>query len=125
MLTLNRKKKKQTEPAVSVYKPDPHAILPGLHGTPSTTENEDNHIYHYIDETLVYTHLLKDSKEIVGLGAPAVGIYQALPVPTESQPLTEDPEVGEPQIGVYRSFVGLQSSADMTEISCHDVSDKN
>uniref|UniRef100_A0A4W4HIM2 CUB domain containing protein 1a n=1 Tax=Electrophorus electricus TaxID=8005 RepID=A0A4W4HIM2_ELEEL len=58
------KKKKQKASMVSVYNPNGHVFLPGLHGIPQTTEDEDFHIYHCIDDTLVYGHLLKDGMKI-------------------------------------------------------------
>ncbi|RXN11678.1 CUB domain-containing 1-like protein [Labeo rohita] len=58
-----RKKKKNKAPPVSVYNPSEHAFLPGLHGFPKTPEEEDPHTYAYIDETLVYSHLLEEKEE--------------------------------------------------------------
>ncbi|ROL33013.1 CUB domain-containing protein 1 [Anabarilius grahami] len=58
-----RKKKRNKAPPVSVYNPNEHAFLPGLHGIPKTQEEEDPHTYVYIDDTLVYCHLLKDDAE--------------------------------------------------------------
>ncbi|XP_016117955.1 CUB domain-containing protein 1-like [Sinocyclocheilus grahami] len=59
-----RKKKRNKAPPVSVYNPSEHAFLPGLHGIPKAQEEEeDPHTYVYIDETLVYSHLLKDDAE--------------------------------------------------------------
>ncbi len=49
---------------MSVYNPSEHAFLPGLHGIPKAQEEEeDPHTYMYIDDTLVYSHLLKDDAE--------------------------------------------------------------
>lgn len=48
---------------MSVYNPNEHAFLPGLHGIPKTQEEEDPHTYAYIDDTLVYCHLLQDDPE--------------------------------------------------------------
>lgn len=48
---------------MSVYNPSEHAFLPGLHGFPKTPEEEDPHTYAYIDETLVYSHLLEEKEE--------------------------------------------------------------
>ncbi|XP_067305456.1 CUB domain-containing protein 1a isoform X2 [Pseudorasbora parva] len=58
-----RKKKRNKAPPVSVYNPGEHAFLPGLHGIPKTQEEEDPHTYAYIDDTLVYCHLLKGEAE--------------------------------------------------------------
>lgn len=48
---------------MSVYNPNLHAFLPGLHGIPKTQEEEDPHTYVYIDDTLVYSHLLTHDAE--------------------------------------------------------------
>lgn len=59
-----RKTKRNKAPPVSVYNHGEHAFLPGLHGIPKTQEeDEDNHTYAYIDDTLVYSHLLNDEAE--------------------------------------------------------------
>ena len=105
---MNRKKKKQRAPEVSVYSPNGHAFLPGLHGIPKTTEDEDVHIYHCIDDTMVYGHLLKDGTEMNQF-EPAVDSYQAVTGPTDRQPLTE------PEVGVYRPSTGSQSAPEVPE----------
>ncbi|XP_048009834.1 CUB domain-containing protein 1-like [Megalobrama amblycephala] len=57
-----RKKKRNKTPPVSNY--NPNAFLPGLHGIPkSQEEEEDPHTYCYIDESQVYSHLLKNEAE--------------------------------------------------------------
>ncbi|XP_052002701.1 CUB domain-containing protein 1a [Xyrauchen texanus] len=58
-----RKKKRNKVPPVSIYSSNQHPILPGLHGVPKTPEEEDPHTYVYIDDTLVYSHLLKDANK--------------------------------------------------------------
>ncbi|KAG7336233.1 hypothetical protein KOW79_000926 [Hemibagrus wyckioides] len=113
---MRKKKKKQKAPEVSVYNPNSHPFLAGLHGIPQETEDEDYHIYHCIDDHLVYGHLLKDTVEMNEVGAPAVGVYRDFTGPTEQQPLTEKPEGGgaeEPEVGVYRPFTGPQSAPDV------------
>ncbi|XP_048009457.1 CUB domain-containing protein 1-like isoform X1 [Megalobrama amblycephala] len=58
-----RQKKRNKTPPVPVY--NPKAFLPGLHGIPKTQEEEeeDPHTYVYIDDSLVYSHLLKKEAE--------------------------------------------------------------
>ncbi|XP_059423236.1 CUB domain-containing protein 1-like isoform X1 [Carassius carassius] len=58
-----RKKKRNRAPPVSVYNPSEHTFLPGLHGIPKAQDEEDPHTYVYIDESLIYSHLLKDDNE--------------------------------------------------------------
>lgn len=108
---LSRKKKKQMNPEVSIYNPNGHSFLPGLHGPPKTIE-DDEHIYDYIEDTLVYGHLLRDDVEMDEYGKPAVDTYRPFNGPSESKPL-KDPETlnGEPnkdgdaEVGVYRPFI--------------------
>lgn len=102
------RKKKQMNPQVSIYNPNGHSFLPGLHGPPKTTEDDD-HIYDYIEDTLVYGHLLQDDVEMNEYGKPAVDTYQPFTGPSDTKPL-KDPN-GEPnkdggtEVGVYRPFI--------------------
>ncbi|TTA40563.1 CUB domain-containing protein 1 [Bagarius yarrelli] len=110
---IRKKKQKQKAPEVSVYNPNSHPFLPGLHDIPRETEDEDLHIYHYIDDHLVYGHLLKNLKEDE---KPAVGVYRDFNGPTGQEPLTDESEgrgAVELQVGVYRSFTGPQSAPDV------------
>ncbi|KAM9488166.1 CUB domain-containing protein 1a [Clarias gariepinus] len=107
---MRKKKRKQSAPKVSVYNPNNHPFLPGLHGIPQETE-EDFHLYQSIDDHMVYGHLLKDCVEMNDFGQPAVSVYREFTGPTEQQPLTEDAEVG-----VYRPFTGSQSAPDVPDI---------
>lgn len=59
---LNRKKKKKLNHQVSIYNPNGTSFLPGQNGFPATRENDD-HVYASIEDTLVYTHLLRQGKE--------------------------------------------------------------
>lgn len=64
---LNRKKKKKLTHQVSIYNPNGTTFLPGHNGFPET--REDDHVYASIEDTLVYTHLLRQGKE------KEIGIY--------------------------------------------------
>ncbi|XP_035760308.1 CUB domain-containing protein 1-like, partial [Neolamprologus brichardi] len=59
-----RKKKKKLNHEVSVYNPNGINFLPGYNGPPKTHEDDDAHVYTSIDDTLVYTHLLKKGADI-------------------------------------------------------------
>ncbi|XP_041962885.1 CUB domain-containing protein 1a isoform X1 [Alosa sapidissima] len=108
-----RKKKKQLAQQVSIYNPNGHSFLPGLHGLPKTVDNDDDvHIYDYIEDTLVYGHLLRDESKMDEYGKPAVDTYQPFNGPTDTMPLKDpEPLSGEPngdadtEVGVYRPFV--------------------
>ncbi|XP_053743054.1 CUB domain-containing protein 1a [Synchiropus splendidus] len=58
-----RKKKKQLAHQVSIYNPNGTSFLPGENLSRPTEENE-YHIYDSIEDTLVYTHLLKKGAEM-------------------------------------------------------------
>eukprot|EP00066_Takifugu_rubripes_P014553 XP_011603819.1 PREDICTED: CUB domain-containing protein 1-like [Takifugu rubripes] len=58
-----RKKKKKLSHQVSIYNPNGTSFLPGHNGFPETREDDD-HVYTSIEDTLVYTHLLRQGKEI-------------------------------------------------------------
>lgn len=62
---LNRKKKKKLTHQVSIYNPKGTSFLPGHNGFPETREDDD-HVYASIEDTLVYTHLLRQGE---------IGIY--------------------------------------------------
>ncbi|XP_072536189.1 CUB domain-containing protein 1a [Salminus brasiliensis] len=124
---INRKKKKkQKSPEVSVYNPNGHAFLPGLHGVPTTT-GDDDHVYHCIDDTMVYGHLLKHGMEMNEF-EPAVDSYQAFTGPMERQPLTGPRENTQLEVGVYRPFTAPQNAPEVPNRSpgqgghprCHD-----
>ncbi|XP_039868873.1 CUB domain-containing protein 1a isoform X4 [Simochromis diagramma] len=59
-----KKKKKKLNHEVSVYNPNGINFLPGYNGPPKTHEDDDAHVYTSIDDTLVYTHLLKKGADI-------------------------------------------------------------
>ncbi|XP_055068039.2 CUB domain-containing protein 1a [Misgurnus anguillicaudatus] len=60
---FRQKKRQNKDPSLSIYNPNEHAVLPGLHVFPRTLEKEDSHHYDYIDDTLVYSDLRKDDIE--------------------------------------------------------------
>ncbi|XP_061572461.1 CUB domain-containing protein 1a isoform X2 [Cololabis saira] len=64
-----RKKKKKLNEQVGIYNSDGANFLPGHNGCPVTHEDDESHVYASIEDTLVYTHLLKKGAEL--------GIYQA------------------------------------------------
>lgn len=58
-----RKKKKKLNHQVSIYNPNGTSFIPGHTGFPEPREIDD-HEYASIEDTLVYTHLLKKGREI-------------------------------------------------------------
>uniref|UniRef100_A0A665UY58 CUB domain containing protein 1a n=1 Tax=Echeneis naucrates TaxID=173247 RepID=A0A665UY58_ECHNA len=59
-----RKKKKKLSHQVSIYNPNGTIFLPGQTNFPKTREDNESHVYTTIEDTLVYTHLLRKGKEI-------------------------------------------------------------
>lgn len=55
----NRKKKKKLSHQVSIYNPNGTVFLPG-----TRPDAEDEHEYASIEDTLVYTHLLRKGREV-------------------------------------------------------------
>lgn len=55
----NRRKKKKLSHQVSIYNPNGSVFLPGMR-----TDAEDEHEYASIEDTLVYTHLLRKGREV-------------------------------------------------------------
>ncbi|KAL2084864.1 hypothetical protein ACEWY4_020382 [Coilia grayii] len=110
-----RKKKQEMahEVARGVYNPNGHSFLPGLPGPPKTVEDDDTHIYDYIEDTLVYGHLLRDDEDTDRYGEPvATDTYRPFNGPTtEATPLKDMTALkehngeGEPEVAVYRPFV--------------------
>ncbi|KAM4581556.1 CUB domain-containing protein 1a [Odontesthes bonariensis] len=78
-----RKKKKQLSHEVSIYNPAGTNFLPGQNGFPKTREDNESHVYDTIEDTLVYTHLLKKGAEI-GING-ELDTYQSFAGHTDSQ----------------------------------------
>lgn len=57
----NRKKKKKLSHQVSIYNPNGSVFLPGMR---ADVEDEHEHEYASIEDTLVYTHLLRKGREV-------------------------------------------------------------
>uniref|UniRef100_A0A3Q3WHI0 Uncharacterized protein n=1 Tax=Mola mola TaxID=94237 RepID=A0A3Q3WHI0_MOLML len=58
------KKKKKLSHQVSIYNPNGTVFLPGNNGLPGARDDNDEHEYASIEDTLVYTHLLRKGREI-------------------------------------------------------------
>ncbi|XP_008292362.1 CUB domain-containing protein 1-like [Stegastes partitus] len=99
-----RKKKKKLDHQVSIYNPNGTSFLPGHNGFPTTPEDSEAHVYASIEDTLVYTHLLKKGAEIGIYGD--FETYRPFAGQTDSQrPLVSKDAGGDNmETGVYRSF---------------------
>lgn len=59
-----RKKKKRLTQQVSIYNPNGTSFLPGQNGFPKSHEEDEYHVYEDIEDTLVYTHLLRKGAQM-------------------------------------------------------------
>lgn len=98
-----RRKKKKLDHQVSIYNPNGTNFLPGQNGFPSTSEDE-YHVYASIEDTLVYTHLLKKGAEI-GLD-PDFDTYRSFTGHSDSQRPLVSKNTGADGVetGVYQPF---------------------
>lgn len=89
---------------MSIYNPNGTSFLPGQNGFPTTREDDDSHEYACIEDTLVYTHLLRKGREIGVYGE--FDTYRPFAGHTESQkPLvSKDGGPCDPPIGTYQEF---------------------
>uniref|UniRef100_A0A672GGE1 CUB domain containing protein 1a n=1 Tax=Salarias fasciatus TaxID=181472 RepID=A0A672GGE1_SALFA len=83
VLLANRKKKKKLDHQVSVYNPNGTSFLPGPNGRPKSDDESEYHVYASIEDTLVYTHLLKKGAEIGVYGD--FDTYRPFPGHSDSQ----------------------------------------
>lgn len=99
-----RKKKKKLNEQVSIYNPNGTSFLPGNVGLPKTAEDDDYHEYASIEDTLVYTHLLRKGRELGMYGE--FDTYRPFTGQTDSQkPLvSKDNGVSDAQSNTYRVF---------------------
>uniref|UniRef100_UPI0037E7DE77 CUB domain-containing protein 1a isoform X2 n=1 Tax=Semicossyphus pulcher TaxID=241346 RepID=UPI0037E7DE77 len=99
-----RKKKKKLDHQVSIYNPNGTSFLPGQNGFPKTREDNESHVYASIEDTLVYTHLLRKGREIGVYGD--FDTYRPFAGHSDSQkPLvSKDSSDNDAQVGTYRPF---------------------
>lgn len=103
-LLPNRKKKKKLNQQVSIYNPNGTIFLPGHNGFPETHEDDDTHEYACIEDTLVYTHLLRKGREIGVYGE--IDTYRPFTGNTDSQkPLvSKDTGADDTPVEAYQKF---------------------
>jgi len=85
---------------VSIYNPAGTTFLPGQTHLPGSEEDE-YHVYASIEDTLVYTHLLKklETQE----DDEQVDTYRPFTGPTDPH---KPPSATNPEVGTYRPFTG-------------------
>ncbi|XP_074539146.1 CUB domain-containing protein 1a [Halichoeres trimaculatus] len=99
-----RKKKRRLNHQVSIYNPNGTSFLPENNGFPKTREDNESHVYASIEDTLVYTHLLRKGREIGVYGE--FDTYRPFTGHTDSQkPLvSKDSGYNGSEVGTYRPF---------------------
>uniref|UniRef100_A0A672ZKR9 CUB domain containing protein 1a n=1 Tax=Sphaeramia orbicularis TaxID=375764 RepID=A0A672ZKR9_9TELE len=98
----NRKKKKKLAHQVSIYNPNGTSFLPGYNPRPS--DDDDSHVYASIEDSLVYTHLLRKGAEMGIYGEHDA--YRSYPGHTDSQkPLvSKDSGPDGVEVSTYQQF---------------------
>uniref|UniRef100_A0A8C8J8K8 CUB domain-containing protein 1 n=1 Tax=Oncorhynchus tshawytscha TaxID=74940 RepID=A0A8C8J8K8_ONCTS len=98
------KKKRQLSHQVSTYNPNGTSFLPGHNGSfPKSRKDNESHIYASIEDTLVYSHLLRDG----------VGIYQPFVPPSHfAPPVPNRPLSQAQQPMVDNELYGSRSNGD-------------
>lgn len=90
---------------MSIYNPNGTSFLPGQHqdGLPKSSEDE-YHVYASIEDTLVYTHLLRKGQEMGVYGE--TDTYGPFTGHTDSQntPLSKNAGTDSMDVGVYREY---------------------
>ncbi|XP_034031072.1 CUB domain-containing protein 1-like isoform X2 [Thalassophryne amazonica] len=98
-----RKNKQQLSHQVSIYNPNGTSFLPGHSGFP-TPEYDESHVYASIEDTLVYTHLLRKGVEIGIYGDHDPYPSFTGPPDTQRPPISKDAKPDNQKVNVYQSF---------------------
>ncbi|XP_044062973.1 CUB domain-containing protein 1a [Siniperca chuatsi] len=99
-----KKKQKKLNYQVSIYNPNDTSFLPGPNGFPKTREDNESHVYASIEDTLVYTDLLRKGSEIGVYGE--FDTYRPFTGHTDSQkPLvSKNTGADDMQVGANQQF---------------------
>lgn len=96
---------------MSIYNPNGTSFLPGPNGFPKTREDNESHVYASIEDTLVYTHLLRKGMDIGVYGESDT--FRPYEGHADSQrPLvSRDSGAEDTEVGVYRPFLPAAQQA--------------
>lgn len=91
---------------MSIYNPNGTTFLPGQNGFPQTPE-DDSHVYASIEDTLVYTHLLRKGEELGVYGES--GTFRPVTGPQEQRysqkpPVSKSTSADNMEVGVYQQY---------------------
>ncbi|KAM4724936.1 CUB domain-containing protein 1 [Anableps anableps] len=104
-----RKKKAKMRSEASIYMGKGNIFRPNDKHFTKTRADNDSHVYDYIDDTMVYGHLLSGSTYNDSIELPKgmqVDSYQTFTGPTDGPlPVIKEPEP-EPEKGQYQTFLG-------------------
>lgn len=93
---------------MSIYNPNGTSFLPGQNSFPKTLEGDESHEYASIDDTMVYTHLLRKGREIGIYGESDT--YRPFIGHTDSQKPLVSKDTG-PDNVQFRTYQQFQSSS--------------
>ncbi|KAF3691732.1 CUB domain-containing protein 1 [Channa argus] len=99
-----KKKKEKLNHQTSIYNPNGINIQPGHSRFPKTRADNESHVYATIDETLIYTHLLKEGAEVSvyresDSNSPATGHANS-----QKPLISKDACFNDMEVGVYQPF---------------------
>ncbi|XP_061771845.1 CUB domain-containing protein 1-like [Nerophis ophidion] len=102
-------KKKKLEHQVSIYNPNGTNFQPGRNGFPKSREDNESHVYASIEDTLVYTHLLRKGAEM-GVYTES-DTYRPVTGQTETHKLPVSKDGDNMEVGVYQAYPLSQQQA--------------
>nr|XP_057940532.1 CUB domain-containing protein 1a [Doryrhamphus excisus] len=97
-----KKKKKKLEHEVSIYNPNGTDFLAAHNGFPKSREDNESHVYASIEDTLVYTHLLRKGEEM-GVYTES-DTYQPFPGQTYPQRPLASKDGNNMEVAVYQEY---------------------
>ncbi|MFT7812425.1 CUB domain-containing protein 1 [Arapaima gigas] len=103
VVCLVTSRKKKSKKRVSIYNPNGNVFAPGTSKFPKNRENNESHVYASIDETLMYTHLLRTSDQDTYRG-PQVNMFPNFPGPMDGKPVDRE-RTPEPEVDGFQPFL--------------------
>ncbi|KAG7270909.1 hypothetical protein CRUP_000268 [Coryphaenoides rupestris] len=116
-VVVRKKKREMNRNRVSIYNPAGTTFLPGQTHLPGSEEDE-YHVYASIEDTLVYTHLLKKLEKQED--DDQVDTYRPFTGPRDPH---RPPSATNPEVGTYQPFVGAPPVPQTNQPSSRDMVD--
>ncbi|XP_048881816.1 CUB domain-containing protein 1-like isoform X2 [Brienomyrus brachyistius] len=95
---VRKRRRQDSSLPVSIYNPNGNFIAPGHPQIPKTRADSESHIYAYIDDTMVYTHLFQES-DMDGM---QVDAYRSFTGPTDSECHSSEVPLYSADVDVFR-----------------------